>query len=301
MIIKHISLIYLIIVFFTVPKSFSQYKLVNQKEKEKIENYKYLKNNNIKSISVYSFDIENDIILPDSSEFQNTLIQGNKLTVKDFTPAYSKYEILFDDNYKILKTVSFSGDSSISGHILFEYGNNGELINKKYYFGGMLTLIEEYYFSSGILTKTIIRDSSEKLLETAIYRFNSQGFLVEESKYDSNDKMIQNYGYKYNSDGLCISEELFDPNGKLLSRYEYKYSDRGKLSESLLVNSLNQVISKLEYKYRNSELVSVTNYNEKGLSIEKHLYLYDSFGKISQERISDENGEYLLKYFYEYN
>ena len=109
----------------------------------------------------------------------------------------------------------------------------------------------------GVKTQTISNyDYEEKfgefeeiLIDKLIYKYDSNGNMVELSSYDSDGSLMRKYISKYDSNGNNVELSSYDSDGSLFMKYISKYDSNGNKVEWLEYDLLGSLSGKSIYKY----------------------------------------------------
>ncbi len=178
-------------------------------------------------------------------------------------------------------------------YILYEYDNNGNLLNETSY------------------------DKSGKIERVSYYEYNDKGLVIKESrKYKNEDAAVTSYDYAFDGSGRTIHIDV-ELNGKVTA-YDYTYSENGdyvinKVSPNGTTSQEKYTAAGVKYEESNStgssvytyddlgRLVSWILYDKDGTENQKSLFIYEdgkatnevySFGSLLKSDIYyyDENG-----------
>jgi antitoxin component YwqK of YwqJK toxin-antitoxin module len=202
---------------------------------EKITQYHYLPNGNLKQKDIFSDS--NELLLSCSYKYNenNELAQVNiynnvekkKNTITYDTSKKSASHTIFSDtgeilslyketsknvffyeyqNEKLHQATTYNKNDGSSEESLFD--NLGNLISIKK-FDSTNVLKEEKLYTHGVLS---LRN---------VYRYNKQGLRTEKLEYIGNNESIEKqYIYSYDKNGLRIKMDVYDVNGKILDFFE---------------------------------------------------------------------------------
>lgn len=114
----------------------------------------------------------------------------------------------FDDNMKKIKTVNYNSRLSDStgfynGSIL-TYSETGQLIS------GIIAVNT----SEGLLLENSVIDSTKKVTDYRMFRYNDQNDIEEEKLFANMENVVVNYKYKYDESGNW-TEKVASVNGNL--------------------------------------------------------------------------------------
>lgn len=123
----------------------------------------------------------------------------------------------------------------------------------------------------------------KKLLKNTITLYNPSGKVVEESNYFGNEFMDKHI-FKYDSEGNLIEDVQYNENGISSLKSCFKYNSRGDKIEVEYYKENGILDSKRKYKYDSlGNLIEDILYNENGVMIRKSAYKYDMKGNIVEE------------------
>ncbi|SVE06335.1 uncharacterized protein METZ01_LOCUS459189, partial [marine metagenome] len=101
------------------------------------------------------------------------------------------------------------------------------------------TITDEPNPMKGVMTKTEFEYSLDEkfgefkgiLEKKFIYKYDTNGNMVEESKYDSEGKSEGKFIYKYDTNGNMVEGSKYDSDEKLEVKQLYKYDNNGNMVE----------------------------------------------------------------------
>jgi hypothetical protein len=144
----------------------------------------------------------------ESSEFYNYDNKGNMIYYAENSPTLKQNHYwTFDENNRLIEEKYLDTNwSSQSTYIMKE---NGEL-----------ELLNEKDFSNNPNTEASY---------LIYYKYNPQGYLIEENKLKLNGTIITKSSFIYNENGDAIREDFFDSemNKTFIKLYEYIYDHKG--------------------------------------------------------------------------
>ena len=238
---------------------------------------KFIKENNIKTITVFEYD--------------TFLKKGS---------AYTSFKIEYDKKGNMIKHTSFNNNDvflmytytyDTADHLIEEkiFGSEGDCKEKKTYVFRNNMLNEETHFLKNKFTRNIlyIYDDSNRLIKSIHLKQDS-------SKY------ILNYTYELNVSGKILKKFI---NGNLIK--SLKYDTIGNTIEEIDYDK-NKMISECEYQYySNSKLMQLSEYNPSDKTINCMDYIYDAKWRLIKvkenqtikEYIYNESG-YLIEFIY---
>ena len=228
--------------------------------------------NNIKSISEFVVEIQNDVRSKEQIRHKKDL----------------------DNSGKIIKTTNYTPDGAIENFILSDYDDHGHLITKRSMKSDSVLIFREertydrndnrnaYYFYLPYGTcesrEFVFYDNRHRILKTWYW--------------NSGLKAITDYSYE---EMLLTEMKKFSPRGELLGKTTYKYDKKNHLLEDTQLSPDNSILRKTVFVYnmdnkKNKEISYFGNqiqsiltyeYDRKGLLISEKKY--DSNEKIQDE------------------
>jgi len=152
--------------------------------------------------------------------------------------------------------------------------------------------IQYKYDKEGYLVDESTYTLEGKLKVKTTYKYNSNGDRIEKNDYQSNGSLQWNVKYKYDATGNMIEESKYDSDGwKLYTKKNYiflKYNSMGKVVEETKYDSDRLLKSKITFKYDNfGNLLETSKF---GLMKSKLTSRYDVSGNITEEIKYDSEG-----------
>lgn len=261
----------------------------------KIEWKTYLSDGSLdRSIKCDESDNENEIEVTWYESFGNydyyKLIfkydnKGNKIEEKwyqigGFLESSSKY----DDNGKQLDYGSFGINSNLSPKP-FKYDDHGNMImidvnsentdNKRWHnLAGVLERRFKFDIYGNQIEWDLYRLLDGSLRSKHNYKYNDQGYLIEENAYESDGSLNFKNTCKYDDKGNKIENYYYSSANVIESICTFKYNDNGSMIEKKLCNSKGGIICKWIFKYDRKGNLIKTKYH----SNDKYKYEYDKIG-----------------------
>ncbi len=130
-------------------------------------------------------------------------------------------------------------DGFIDGYRLYEYNDNGRILNK---------------------TQV---GSDERVISEEDFEYNSDDLLTESHFYSGGDEISYSL-YKYDGDKQLIEESYYNPQGDLLSVSRYEYNDQGLVSKWISGDSGGIPMMYTEYEYKKGKLVQMNYFMPDG-------------------------------------
>lgn len=185
-----------------------------------------------------------------------------------------------------------------------DFNEKGEMVTyREVYQGNILFMKKEYVYENNNLTKELIYDENENLIETVSFKHNSKNLMTEEFRkdydiklnaiYDENNQLqkvtdkseLQGYGEKIynikrNPNNLeNITEISLFQNDELSQVSKYKYDERGNVIEVEHISANNEPISAELIDYdKNDNIIKLSSKNKRRTTEYSYEYQYDSFG-----------------------
>lgn len=175
----------------------------------------------------------------------------------------------FDDTGVLLirRKNTYSGDTKYEEYVVFKDGQTFESKFNSYHFN-----------SDGLIDYSICLNTSGDTVNITRFEYDARGNLIIERVFNATGDLIgkKNYHYIYNPNGLVVSRHMRDD---LVGG----------------TNSKDSVIYDM-----NSSRVDRFTYNNDGVLEYVYTYIYDRFGKVHKEIITNRDGGIIKKYIYEY-
>ena len=170
--------------------------------------------------------------------------------------------------------------------------------------------------------KLILKDESGKVVESAVYKYNAEGRLLEEKYYNDAGKYTGRTEYVYAAQNLA-QEILYDANDKVVTRKELNYgkktidvlvldADGKEIIRHYIRHNKMKITSGREYD-QNSKDQFVVEYDKKGRavkfkmirsdgsSISEILYSYSELNRIIERKLSNDSFQSVCRYTYDVN
>jgi hypothetical protein len=135
--------------------------------------------------------------------------------------------------------------------------------------------------------------------------------LSQESyKYDEKDNVIesvaggkkQTYVYKYNSNGQVLEARQFDSDGMLKQRTEYVLDGAGQVIETISYLGTGQRNARsVSRRDADGNVVEYSRYGADGKLVERHLHTYQGKNTVRQTQVFGPGGELTSRITYEYD
>ncbi len=160
----------------------------------------------------------------------------------------SSYRLLIDDTYKdiyiyneqgkLIERDEYDENESLVGKTIFEQSDNGNRIEKHYYFDGHGKLklgSHTLYDNEDNIVETAHYDENEKVTPHHVYKsnpsqkvrkntvFSDDGYTIEEFRYDEKNEYTHRKTTSYDSKGNRKEYFCYEPDGTLYLKDEYNY------------------------------------------------------------------------------
>lgn len=145
-----------------------------------------------------------------------------------------------------------------------------------------------------------------------ILRFDADGESESEEQiaYDDKGQVSQrdlltkdeggkSFRFRFNEQGWLMEEQELDEQGKLLARLELEYDEAGRELRSKKFNADDKLTAKVESHY--DELDRLVKRHSTGFYQRITLFSYDEQGRVTEESLSDENGFVISRSRYSYD
>ena len=153
-----------------------------------------------------------------------------------------------------------------------EFDSDLSYLHKNYLFNIL-------YNKNGFITKTIISDLSDDIVESKTKTYDINNNLLESKRYNSENTLISRWTTKYDSLGNEIEVVNFVEDGSIENKYLKVYDSLNNLVEVDNFNTLGELIQKSKYEYNNNNTI-ISNYNPDGSLLNKIIRGHDSLGNL---------------------
>ena len=180
--------------------------------------------------------------------------------------------------------------------------DNGNVIQRTYYYGnGKVGLIEEYDENEN-LTKETDYDTDGKVNSYRTCEYDEKGNWIKETNYDGNDKVSSYSTYEHDENGNLTKETDYDADGKVSSYRTYECDEKGNWIKVTDYDEKDKMSSYCTYEYdEKGNQIKETDYDENNNVTAVYEREYDENGNQVKWTEYDSEGQ-LVKYcIYEYN
>jgi hypothetical protein len=136
--------------------------------------------------------------------------------------------------------------------------------------------------------------ASDAMLEQVEFAYaEEQGYLTRKITRDVENRLKNTVVYVYNSDGSLKTEALTNNKGKAVSSYEYKYDEKGNRISRVMNTGLNQKIAETTYVHNDKgDIVSSETRDATGKKvISSTKNTFDSDGHKIKEEVTNSAGQ----------
>lgn len=173
----------------------------------------------------------------------------------------------YNDKGLIEKTVYFDEGSEM-GFVIFTYDEDGKLLKEESTFQGVLSNINTYIYTDGLLTRTELKNVDGTLMSAYDYQYNEDGTLAVKISYDQENKPSIQHNYSYVASRLVKQRILYLSNNN---------------TEDIIYTYEGRFMTKEERKSEINDVIIT--------------YTYDNNGRVLTKNV--QNGEYIVyKYTY---
>ncbi len=146
-----------------------------------------------------------------------------------------------------------------------------------------------------VIEKVNENNSDGSLRWNYLYKYDSQGNMIEETSYNSYGSLDRKWLTKYDYQGNEIEVVWYNPDGLPIGRHACKYDSQGNEIEEVWYEPDGSLSSKTIYKYDSQgNKVEKIEYDTDG-SWKKTLYKYDSQGNKIEQDYYNSDGWFLSK------
>ena len=180
--------------------------------------------------------------------------------------------------------------------------DNGNVIQRTYYYGnGKVGLIEEYDENEN-LTKETDYDTDGKVSSYRTCEYDEKGNQIKETNYDKNDKVSSYCTYEDDENGKMTKETDYDTDGKVSSSRTYEYDEKGNLIKLTNYDENDKMSSYRTYEYdEEGNRIKDTDYDENNNVTDVYEREYDENGNQVKWTEYDSEGQIVEYCVYEYN
>lgn len=224
------------------------------------------------------------------SELDNPVDMNQDLTIEtetkwsiDTESDEKLHKIYFKeyDVYGNIKTnINYFENGNVNCRSVFEYQGQDTSIEEKIVFDKAGNVINEtrtdyIYNNNGNIEKSIKYNNEGEVTNIFHFEYDKHGNLLKKTSNAINDSSLSvEYSYRYNQNGNVVERVVNDFTSPALNT-----------RDSVTYTSDNKVNI---FKYEGNKLKTVTS------------YLYNNYGMIYKEIVSNSDGEIINKYLYEY-
>ena len=180
--------------------------------------------------------------------------------------------------------------------------DNGNVIQRTYYYGnGKVGLIEEYDENEN-LTKETDYDTDGKVSSYRTCEYDEKGNWIKETNYDGNDKVSSYSTYEHDENGNLTKETDYDADGKVSSYRTYECDEKGNWIKVTDYDEKDKMSSYRTYEYdEKGNRIKDTDYDENNNVKDVHEREYDENGNQVKWTEYDSEGQLVEYCIYEYN
>ena len=180
--------------------------------------------------------------------------------------------------------------------------DNGNVIQRTYYYGnGKVGLIEEYDENEN-LTKETDYDTDGKVNSYRTCEYDEKGNWIKETNYDGNDKVSSYSTYEHDENGNLTKETDYDADGKVSSYRTYECDEKGNWIKVTDYDEKDKMSSYRTYEYdEKGNRIKDTDYDENNNVKDVHEREYDENGNQVKWTEYDSEGQLVEYCIYEYN
>jgi antitoxin component YwqK of YwqJK toxin-antitoxin module len=178
----------------------------------------------------------------------------------------------------------------------FKYDESGNLIENTTGSQDFIQIKKMHSYKNGKIQE-IKNYELEKLKNSVVYKYDSDGNLVEELKVDDKNKIYSRIDRKYDNDGNLLSEASSEVNPSNI-KATVCYYKKGKPDEIKVYDVSGKFFTWVKYQYdASSNLIEYIHLFENGGVHFKHVFKNNL---IVEEFHNDEKGNLKYKIIYDY-
>jgi hypothetical protein len=146
---------------------------------------------------------------------------------------------------------------------------------------GKVLYLQEYQYKAIEKFGEVVKDS---LLRTYIYKFDKNGYILEDIMFNSDSSLYQRLDFKYDQNYNIIEICAYDNMQNLIMRDAYLQNLNGNVKEVNSYDSKGTLQSKNIFKYDdNHNEIENNYYNPDGSLKSKRIFRYDGKGNKTEE------------------
>lgn len=131
-----------------------------------------------------------------------------------------------------------------------------------------------------------------------IYKYNSEGKIIDELLLESDDEVTEHRSMEYNSDGQLAKEYIHYLDGTA-DELIFTYDPQGRLISRRSIDSEGETGNYLVNVFEEDHVVSESEYDITGEIITQRKIIYGEDGKITEEVFKTPEGNYQILYSYD--
>lgn len=270
---------------------------------------------------------------------------------------YQKHKYLYDENKRTITREYYKFDNALEFKHIWVYDKNGNMIfnviyrpesgfhtNIRYYYDKKNHWLEKEIFQAssqnqktyyrynkdGKLIKIIQKTLDDSLMGVILYKYDKNGYKIEEKSKDKYNRIIWQNNYSYDDQNNMIVLKKYDENiPHKKEKYTAVYKNKKKIERRSFIKDQLEEIMRYEYdekghviqaqhydkaeilkywtknKYDdNGNRIEFRSYNSEGTLTQKQEYQYDKMGNILKSKsysLTDARNQYYnIDYEYKY-
>lgn len=179
-------------------------------------------------------------------------------------------------------------------HVAF-YTNTGTLPARR-------TLTEKILFDKNGSKKEQIRYTSLGQIQVRyVYNYDKRGNAISTENYDDRGNIVTRRISKYDKNGNEIERIVYDNNHRGSNKAVFTYDKDNHLIETKNYSGKGELLEDIILNYQNGLPINAVTKNEKGMVSEQINSIYNSAGKLIQEKRTSQGKTYDVDYKYDAN
>lgn len=205
-------------------------------------------------------------------------VSAQKSDFKKLDPK-GKYSSMIEQHYTLDPGKPAGQQLSLEYYYINYYDDYGNRVEDLLYGADSMLLKRYRYTNSGSQREVMqMEDRAGKLIRTIRYRYNPQGFLIEDQSFDADSVPEKRFVYVYDDKNRVVEDFSYLEHGELNQRFTYTYDHRGKMVENKRFKSDGSLKETRKYTYNEQhELTEESVFDASGVIVKttSYQYVYD--------------------------
>lgn len=176
-------------------------------------------------LGIEIFNYNGEQMIESSYEYTSEGLLHRMITKNSNYSVYMDFIYSYDENNKLLETLSYDKDGNVKAIVKLFYDENGNIIEQNTYTpeGEIIQSTKKKYNDKGIVIEEVVIDAEGRVISKIERKTDSNGNLTEEITSNPTADIKKKVVLELDKKGNILEQKMFNKNDILVSNIEYNY------------------------------------------------------------------------------